>query len=222
MSLYYSTFLGKKGCLGLWKLQELSTELENKIAALHLERSRMPRHETRRREFIAGRLLLVQLLKQMQEPCHGIASTGAGAPYLLNSTYSCSISHDGDYAAAIVYKDEASGIDIAEIDTQVLRVREKFLSTEEQLNCHDERQATLYWAAKETAYKHTKGAVKDFKSIRIVGPSKVEQSGQLGVKMPKPCNFELRMGYFFFESYVVTFSPLASSVGPVSGPTISL
>ena len=217
MPLYYSAPIGKHGRLGLWKISESIDELAKLFVTT--PQTEIPKHELRKKEFIASRCLVDRLLNQQTgTSCAGIAKTSDGMPYILESRYQCSISHDTDYAAALIHKDQAPGIDIARIDAQVLSVTTRFLSTKEQESCPNTRAATLYWATKEAIYKHTKGQLKEFKLICIEVPPRLEMQGRLRVRLPKDYGSEIDVGYFFFADYVIAYTPYDLRQPPLTLP----
>ena len=98
-------------------------------------------------------------------------------PYLPAEEYHFSISHCGDYAAAIVSSDQRVGIDIEMPSLKVERIRDKFLNREELLKFEilspslpgskSENQnsdlLTVLWSAKEAVFKWYGNGKVDFR-----------------------------------------------------------
>jgi phosphopantetheinyl transferase len=114
-------------------------------------------HPHKRLQHLAGRFLLQFLFPDF--PYHLIQLADTRRPYLPNEEYHFSISHCGDYAAAIVSKTSRVGIDI-EIPTQrIIRIKDKFLSPQEKTGWQaddlkpDIISLTLLWSCKEAVFK---------------------------------------------------------------------
>ena len=212
MPLHYSAEVDQNGRIGLWRISESVEVLEKAIEMP--PQAEVPRHKARRKEFLASRCLIRELLQQTGETYRGVSRGSDGAPKVVKSGYRCSISHEPGYAAALIHKEKQPGIDIAEIDEQVLSVAHRFLSTKEQQSCRDLRIATLYWAAKEAIYKYTKGRLKDFKLMRIDAPLSLKAQGQLRVQLPEAYGKVVYVSYFFFKHYVVAY--ICSEYEPIS------
>ena len=79
-----------------------------------------------------------------------------GKPRLKNNGLYLSISHSGDYSAVITSKTGPVGIDIEHLKDRIYRIRERFLSGEEDRNIGEPNMLEkLYvaWGAKEALYK---------------------------------------------------------------------
>lgn len=124
-------------------------------------RSTFPVHPVKRKQFLAGRFLLTQLVPDF--PLHQIRITEGGRPFLEQGSPYFSISHAGNYITSVVHEQQAVGIDVEQVSDRVLRVGNKFLSMAEQQliqavldNAIHLTQAILYtlaWSVKEAAFK---------------------------------------------------------------------
>jgi phosphopantetheinyl transferase len=145
--------------LGIWKIEETeeffisNVPLQNEVT-----------HPHKRLQHLAGRFLLQFLLPDFPYELIRIASTRK--PFLPNEQYHFSISHCGDYAAAIVSSNQRVGIDIEIPTAKIERIKEKFLNEKEfkifniqysmfnsQLPTPDSKLTTLLWSAKESVFK---------------------------------------------------------------------
>ena len=91
-------------------------------------------------------------------------------PYLANFPHFISLSHSFDYAAVMVSKDKAVGIDIELIKDKIERIAHKFMSKRELAFIKKDRIEQLYacWCAKEAIYKlHGKKNISFLDHIRI-------------------------------------------------------
>src|SRR6185295_7289176 len=86
-------------------------------------------HPRKRLQHLAGRFLLQFLSPAFPYELIRIADTRK--PFLPGEQYHFSISHCGDYAAAIVSSEWRVGIDIEIPVEKLQRIRDKFLSIEE-------------------------------------------------------------------------------------------
>lgn len=112
-----------------------------------------------------------------------------GAPFLVGETGRISITHTGRFLAVATLPDTpevdlsvfseraAMGIDAERADReQTLRVREKFLSDDEQqmIDKDDVKKNVMAWTAKEALYKAAMQEGLDFKNdIRILSLPKI-------------------------------------------------
>lgn len=152
MPIFFQDRINETSRLGIWKIEE--TE--------HFFKGNVPQHRDvthphKRLQHLAGRFLLQFLFPDF--PYHLIQLADTRRPYLSNEEYHFSISHCGDYAAAIVSRNSRVGIDI-EIPTQrIIRIKDKFLNQHEKTEwLSDEAQPdiislTLLWSCKEAVFK---------------------------------------------------------------------
>jgi len=151
--------------LGIWKIEE--TE-EFFLGNVPLQKE--VTHPHKRLQHLAGRFLLQFLFPDFPYELIRIADTLK--PYLPDEQYHFSISHCGDYAAAIVSSNQRVGIDIETPSGKVERIKEKFLSEEEISNfefriskfaMHNLASLTLLWSAKESVFKWYGNGKVDFR-----------------------------------------------------------
>ena len=162
MPIFFQHQINETTRLGIWKIEE--TE-EFFLGTVPLQRE--VTHPHKRLQHLAGRFLLQFLFPGFPYDLIKIADTRK--PYLPNEQYHFSISHCGDYAAAIVSKDKRVGVDIEIISERIHKVANKFLS-ESELNWLDKEDKlflhqwdvtekveteflTLIWNAKEAIFK---------------------------------------------------------------------
>jgi phosphopantetheinyl transferase len=136
-------------------------------------------------QHLAGRYLLPTLFEDF--PLHEILIADTRKPFLQNEEYHFSISHCGNYAAAIVSSINRVGVDIELITPKVEKIKHKFLSEEEwkrasrgfhsrlltpdselqtlntQLPTPSSRLLTTLWSCKEAIFKWYGNGEVDFK-----------------------------------------------------------
>ncbi|HNU87135.1 MAG TPA: 4'-phosphopantetheinyl transferase superfamily protein [Ferruginibacter sp.] len=124
-------------------------------------------HWHKRLQHLAGRLLLKEMYPGF--PVNLIQIADTKKPYLEDEPFHFSISHCGDYAAALVSKEYRVGVDVELVNDKILQIQKKFMSEgekkmfNEQGSMNNVQYATLCWSVKESVFKWWgKGSV-DFK-----------------------------------------------------------
>ena len=172
MPIFFQHQINETTRLGIWKIEE-SEEFFKGTVPQHRDVT----HPHKRLQHLAGRFLLQFLFPGFPYELVRIADTRK--PFLPDEQYHFSISHCGDYAAAIVSKDSRVGIDIEIPVEKILKIKNKFLSEEEkkifnaqysmfnaqgsEFTTHDSRLTTLLWSAKESVFKWYGNGAVDFR-----------------------------------------------------------
>jgi len=163
MPLFYQHNINDTSRLAVWHITEPENFFLKKV---HLQKE--INHPHKRLQHLAGRYLL-QLLHP-GFPLHLIEIAESNKPLLQDESFHFSISHCGDYAAAIISENESAGIDVELITSKVQSIHHKFLSADELqlLPEANNNFLTLFWSCKEAVYKwYGKGGV-DFKDQIII------------------------------------------------------
>ena len=178
MPLFYQHTINQTTKLGIWKIEEDENFFLQKVP---LQQSIT--HPHKRLQHLAGRYLLQYLFPDF--PYNEIIIADTRKPYLPNEQYHFSISHCGNYAAAIVSSTHRVGIDIEIPSEKVQRIAHKFIHTNEQqwmekfpvsglqfpvnnsiteqLQTTNYKLQTILWSSKEAIFKwYSLGGV-DFK-----------------------------------------------------------
>lgn len=164
MPLFYQQDINLTTKLGVWKIEE-----SEDFFLLSVPVQRNITHPHKRLQHLAGRYLLPFLFPDFPHEEIEIADTRK--PFLPDEQYHFSISHCGDYAAAIVSSTERVGIDIEMITPRVDRIKHKFLHEDELafVNSHGIDQQikllTLLWSAKEAMFKWWGDGDIDFSEV---------------------------------------------------------
>jgi phosphopantetheinyl transferase len=148
MPIFFQHQINETTRLGIWKIEE--TE---EFFKANVPQHRDVTHPHKRLQHLAGRFLLQYLYPDFPYELIQIADTRK--PYLPGEQYHFSISHCGDYAAAIVSRNLRVGVDIEIPVDKIMRVRDKFLSPDEVAVFGDQDidQLTMCWSAKEAVFK---------------------------------------------------------------------
>lgn len=174
MPIFFQHQINDNTRLGIWKIEETEDFFKNNVP-LHRDVT----HPHKRLQHLAGRFLLQFLAPDFPYELIRIADTRK--PFLANDAYHFSISHCGDFAAAIVSRDQRVGIDVEIAREKVIRIREKFLSPDElemagigDAMGDDEGKEkfypmlTLLWSVKESVFKWSGEGGIDFREhIRL-------------------------------------------------------
>lgn len=158
MPIFFQQQVNENTRLGVWKIEENEDFFKGNVP-----QHRDVTHPHKRLQHLAGRFLLQFLFPDFPYELIEIADTRK--PFLKDEQYHFSISHCGDYAAAIVSKDSRVGIDIEIPVEKIVKIADKFLNEEEysifniqrsmfndSLTTHHS-QLTLLWSAKESVFK---------------------------------------------------------------------
>ena len=105
MPVFFQHQINENTRLGVWKIEESEAFFKGNVP-LH----RHVTHPHKRLQHLAGRFLLQFLFPDFPYELVQIADTNK--PFLPEEQYHFSISHCGDYAAAIVSRDKRVGIDV--------------------------------------------------------------------------------------------------------------
>ena len=167
--------------LGIWKIEESEDFFKGNVP-----QHRDVTHPHKRLQHLAGRFLLQFLFPDFPYELIQIADTRK--PFLPNDQYHFSISHCGDYAAAIVSRDKRVGIDIEIPVDKISTIMYKFLSAREHQifnlvpgaggSLSDSFQApTIFWSAKECVFKwYGDGGVDFRKQIQLLKQHEATES----------------------------------------------
>lgn len=211
MPLFYQHNINQFTKLAVWRINEPESFFMSQVSL-----QREITHPHKRLQHLAGRYLLRFLFPDFPYGLIQIASTKK--PYLPGDAYHFSISHCGDYAAAIVSSSQRVGIDIEIPTIKVARIRHKFLhaieweaietshakGTAEDVALNEAlvRQLTLLWSAKEAVFKwYGHGEVDFSEHIRLQPPgSAYADSGIIKGSFLKTHPIDLELHYTNFEA----------------------
>lgn len=194
---------------GLWHITENLEELFEALCPNEIDLSYLDKigHEKKKKEFLASRLLLKQLLQYYDLEYKGVIKDDILKPYLVGHKFHISISHSHDYATAVIQPEHKTAIDIELISPKMLDIAPKFLTEEEAaFALQDQEKATLLWCAKETLYKiyHGRGLVfKENLFIRSF-PDNKEGFMHTEIKVGS-LSWQYEMHYLVRNGYGITF-----------------
>lgn len=167
MPLVYQQDINETTRLGLWHILE-SEQFFNSDSQSITE----IKHPQKRLQHLAGRFLLKELFPDF--PVDLIRIADSRKPFLENNSFHFSISHCGNYAAALVSRSLRVGVDVEIRSAKTVKLKHKFLSAveEEILSApgwNTETACTVGWSIKEALFKwYASGKVDFRKNLRIV------------------------------------------------------
>lgn len=183
MPVFFQHHINESTRLAVWKIEEDET-------FFHVPLKRIITHPHKRLQHLAGRYLLRYLFPEFPLALVKIADTRK--PYLEDEAFHFSISHCGDYAAALVSKNQRVGVDIEMASPKVEKIKEKFLSSTEIqfLEAHMSNSnadqlhnpfihLTLLWSCKEAVYKWWSYGQVDFSDMIRLQPFSMNQHGKV-------------------------------------------
>jgi phosphopantetheinyl transferase len=169
MPIFFQHQINDTTRLGIWKIEETEEFFKGNVP-----QHRDVTHPHKRLQHLAGRFLLQFLFPDFPYELIRIADTRK--PFLPDERFHFSISHCGDYAAAIVSKDRRVGVDIEIPTPKIERIKEKFLNEEEfkifniqysmlniQSKTFNPQLLTLLWSCKESVFKWYGNGEVDFR-----------------------------------------------------------
>jgi phosphopantetheinyl transferase len=162
----------------------------------------------KRLEFLAGRVLIKELVQVFGLEFHGLVKDSFGKPFLKKHGFQISLSHSYPYVAAVIHHSLSVGIDLEQPKEKLLRIAPRVLHREELLDAgQDIIKHCIYWCAKEALVKiHGK---KDlvFSENLLIDPFSKEKEGQLvGRIIVNTTETTVILKYFVFEKFVVVLN----------------
>ncbi|MGA3014574.1 MAG: 4'-phosphopantetheinyl transferase superfamily protein [Bacteroidales bacterium] len=170
MPLIFNRAIDSNTRLGLWKIEEEEVQLKKQAGLDSNEEHQYAyfKSESRKKQWLSYRSLLKQILAPYRAT---LEYDSFGKPRIRNSKLNLSVAHSGDYAAVIISKISAVGIDIERLKDRIYRIKDRFLTADEDKNIGEiNRLEKLYvaWGTKEALYKlYGKPEVEFQRDIRI-------------------------------------------------------
>ncbi|KIC93143.1 4'-phosphopantetheinyl transferase family protein [Flavihumibacter solisilvae] len=212
MALFYQHNINHSTRLAIWRIEEPEDFF---LAKVPLKQD--VSHPYKRLQHLAGRYLLPELFEDF--PLEEVRIADTRKPFLPGEKYHFSISHCGNYAAAIASSTHRVGIDIEFISPRIERISSKFLSGEEkeflsawalfdQVNLH---LTTVMWSAKEAVFKWYGNGQVDFRNhMQLAGPLEYTANEWMNLPFsfrksdPVPLNLQAKIFDPLVLAYVVT------------------
>jgi 4'-phosphopantetheinyl transferase len=155
MPLVHLENMPGEALLMVWRLTETEEELRNSLPSpVDFDELSTISHPQKKREWMAGRILLSQLVVAAGYEFRGIRKDTHGKPFLIECPCFISLTHTFDYIGAVLHADRSVGIDMEKKHEKLLRIAAKYLVEEElaQAGVHIP-SLCIYWCAKEAIFK---------------------------------------------------------------------
>ena len=210
MPLVYQQNINLTTKLGVWHIAE-----EKDFFLQQVPLQSQITHPHKQLQHLAGRYLLKALYPDFPYELIRIADTRK--PFLENEAYHFSISHCGDYAAAMVSSSERVGVDVELVTQKVARVKHKFLSDREQAMIGAienvsfkfllyDSLLTAAWSIKEALYKWYGDGEIDFKEhLHIDEIHLTGDSGMAHCTVQKNMPVILQVQLLFFNNNCIAW-----------------
>ncbi len=208
MPLVYQQNINATTKIALWHITE---EEEFFLKQVPLKREISHRHK--RLQHLAGRLLLLEMYPDF--PLRLIRIADTKKPFLEDEPFHFSISHCGDYAAAMVSKTHRVGVDVELLNEKIDRIQHKFMYGDELPALHtqcpmpEKQSLTLYWSVKESVFKWWGSGAVDFKDDIVLQSIAGEpEKGVVRCEFKKQFLLDVHFQYFNnnFLTWVMTDS----------------
>ena len=171
MALFYQHTINGGTRVAIWRIEEHEDHFLERVPL-----KRDVSHPYKRLQHLAGRYLLPILFEDF--PLEEIMIADTKKPFLDGERYHFSISHSGNYAAAIASDHERVGVDIELVTPRIKKIGSKFLNKGEAqfLKSYEHMPplhlelTTILWSAKESIFKWYGLGQVDFKNhIELAG-----------------------------------------------------
>lgn len=167
MPLVYQQNINDSTKIAVWHITE-----EEAFFRAEVPLQRNISHWHKRLQHLAGRLLLKEMYPDFPVKLIQIADTKK--PYLEHEAFHFSISHCGDYAAAIVSETHRVGVDVELLNDRIERISHKFMYPDQvdmlnaMMNMPATYALTLFWSIKESVFKWWGRGGVDFKDDIVI------------------------------------------------------
>ncbi len=141
----------------------------------------MGRDAIRGTQWLAGRALAHELLREFTSASAFLVNDGNGRPFFEQlPAFAVSLSHSGQWVACLLATQGQVGTDVEWVRDKAQKLAPRFLSEAERADAGDESaKHSLYWSAKETIYKlHSRRGLV-FKEQILLDPFKLREAGVL-------------------------------------------
>lgn len=200
---------GNQSAWALWFISETEQEFTSHID----ERPELSiTSPMKRLEWLAGRVLLQQLVEQSGLEYQGTIKNEFGKPFLKNLPHHISLTHSFPYVAAQIDLHHEIGIDLEQPKSKLLKIAHRVLSPAELMDAgSDVVKHCVYWCAKETMFKAYGKRGLHFSNQLQVKPFVLLNAGDIYGKINTDNNSrELTMSYLIQPDYVLVHTKTQS------------
>ena len=155
MPLVHSENIAADCRLLVWRLSETEEVLRDMLpSCADLDELSTISHPQKKREWMAGRIVLARIVAEAGEEFRGTWKDECGKPFLVDSAQQISITHTLDYVAAVIHPTLPVGIDMEKKNDKLIRTSRKYLSDSELAEAKNSLPTLcIYWCGKEALFK---------------------------------------------------------------------
>jgi phosphopantetheine--protein transferase-like protein len=192
--------------IGLWEITESADELQKDLIIDDEGKEQLLKisHEGRKKHWLAYRLLL----KTMLGFDYTLKYSDTGKPYIVDFSGCISVSHSGKYAAVII-GEKPVGIDVEKISPRILKVIERFMSSDEITSVNEVESPDkyyVYWSGKEALHKLYGDQMFEFNKELIIQDFIFADNGFVNVHVENENICENRIiNYKKIEDYILAW-----------------
>lgn len=203
MPLVYQQNINATTKIAVWHITETEDFF---LASVPVQRE--IHHWHKRLQHLAGRRLLKEMFPNFPVELIRVADTKK--PFLEDEPFHFSISHCGDYAAAMVSSSCRVGVDVELLNEKIGLIGHKFIDEPDmavlatQVPMPRQHALTLVWSVKESVFKWWGRGGVDFKEDIVILSIKGDPGqGTVSCRFKKEYNLEVH--YLFFNENFLTW-----------------
>ena len=162
----------------------------------------------KRLEWIAGRVLVKEVMEAMDLNFQGIVKDEFGKPFPEGYDYHLTLSHSFPFVAVLLDKHESVGIDLEQPKEKLLRIASRIHSADELNDAgSDIVKHCIYWCAKETLVKIYGKKDLIFQENMKILPFRRELKGNIiGKIIVKDVERVIPLYYQVYPEFVLVFN----------------
>lgn len=210
MSIFFQHSINEHTKIGIWKIEEPEEFFLQRVPV-----KQQVTHPYKRLQHLAGRFLLRSLFADF--PLEEILVADTKKPFLEDEKYHFSISHCGNFAAAIASTNNRVGVDIERVTSRLKSISPKFLTEGEKKYLRQWEHlpalylelVTIIWSAKEAMFKWYGLGNLDFrKHMEMSGVIVFKPDGWMEVpfRFTKETHIELKIIARKFDGLVLAYA----------------
>lgn len=199
----------EQAILGVWEINESLESLEplaklNKKEQLSFESII---NENRAKQWLVSRIVLNEISGSDEL---SVIYENNGRPLVNDGIHHVSISHTSRFVAVILSRYFKVGIDIEGIHPRILKIRPKFVSSDENLFLENTDELTesliLIWSAKEALFKMDGRGNMDFRKNISVKPFVLQSDGEIfGTISKHDISLDFSLNYRIIQDHILVY-----------------
>jgi 4'-phosphopantetheinyl transferase len=191
----------------LWRIEEEEETLAKMVSPIE-KLSDTITSPQKRLEWMAGRVLVREVMEAMDLNFQGVVKDEFGKPFPAGYDYQLSLSHSYPFVAVLIDKYESVGIDLEQPKEKLLRITPRIHDDGELKDAGtDVIKHCIYWCAKETLIKiYGKKDLVFSENMKIL-PFKRELEGDIiGKIIVKDMETVIPLYYKVYPEFVLVFN----------------